>query len=266
MNVINEFIKFLTDRGVSYGLAVAYLVVSALIVIMAVVYVIMWLLVLVRYLKTNRMTCSGGKTSCEVAKEVLAASGLGHIKVMRANFFRAWFFGNCYSITKKTIFLRRNIYDRNSLTAVGLALQKVGVAKMCEGNVKMAKARNYMQIVGIFGPFLFIPIILIGGLIDIFLFQSIGTFSIASIIIGLVILLAGFVVTFLNIPVEKKANNMALEMLESTGVCNAEERKQIKKVLNTYIIAYICDFILTILRIAQIVLEIVINSQINKNN
>ena len=265
MQYIEELIKYFTDMGVSRGLAIAYLIISALLIIMAIVAIVMRIIVMVNYLSTNKVSTSTHKTSNEVAREALDKAGLNHIQVKKAGFLRAWFFGNCYSITKKTIFLRKTVYDKDSLTAVGLALQKVGIAKMCEGNGKMAKTRNIMQIVGIFGPFLFIPIMLVGFLADLLILQEVGMFSIIALVVSLAILGSGFVVTLLNIPVEKKANNMAMQMIEDGKILNEEEQKQVKKVLNTYIVAYVCEFIVTVLRIAQLVLEIVMQSQINSN-
>lgn len=266
MQYIEQLIAYFTDLGVSRELAIVYLIVSALLVIMIVVAIVMRIIVMVNYLSTNRLKTSTHKTSNEVAREALDKAGLNHIQVKKAGFLRAWFFGNCYSITKKTIFLRKTVYDKDSLTAVGLALQKVGIAKMCEGNSKMAKTRNIMQIVGLFGPFLFIPLVLAGFIIDLLVFEAIGAFSIIGIIVGLVILSSGFIVTLLNIPVEKKGNDMAMQMIKEGNILTEEEQQKVKKVLHTYIIAYVCEFIVTVLRIIQLVLEIVMQAQINKNN
>ena len=266
MNIWEEAIKYLTDLGVSRGLAIAYLIVGALLVVMAIVAFIMWIRVFITYNVTNAKKTSSGKTSFEVAREALDKNGLQHIKVKKAGFFRALFIGNCYSITRKTVYLRRGIANKDSITAVGMALQKVGIAKMCESGSKTARARNSLQIVGLFGPVLFIPIVLIGALVDYLLFSTFGTFSFVAIAIGLAIVIASFVVTLLNIPVERKAGQMALKMIEESHILNQEEIELVKKVFKAYIIAYVCDFIVSLLRMIQIVLEIVMNIQINNKN
>ena len=258
---IKNLIAYFSDKGIDTWLAVAYIIVSALVVIMAIVALVMWIMVAVRYSKTNKKKISSGKTSFDVAREMLDKCGLQHVQVKRASFLRAWIYGNCYSITKKTVFLRKNIADKDTVTAVGLALQKVGIAKMCETDGKMAKTRNIFQILGLFGPFLFVPFILIGVVLDMLIFDAFGAFSVVGIAIGLVFLAAGFVVTLLNIPVEKKANDMALEMIDESGLMTEEERAMIKKVFDTYIIAYVMDFIVTVLRIIQLILEILMKTQ-----
>ena len=263
---INGIVEVFTAEGVNAGLAIAYLIVSLLVVVMAVVALVMWIMVAIRYSKSNRRRLASGKSSMQIAREMLDSCGLHHVQLKKAGFLRSWFYGNSYSITKKTVFLRNNITDKDTVTAVGLALQKVGIAKMCESDNKMAKTRNIFQIVGIFGPFMFVPLILIGFVADYLIFSTIGAFSVVSIVLSLIILAAGLVVTVLNIPVEKKANEMALKMIDETGVMTEEERAMIKKVFDTYIIAYVMDFIVTVLRIIQLILEIAMTLQSGSNN
>ena len=265
-NIIEKAIAYFTDLGVSRGLAIAYLIVSTLLVVMAIVALIMWIRVAVVYFSTNKTQSSSGKNCMQIAREALDKEGLHHIQVKKASLLRGWILGNCYSITKKTVFLRGSIAGKNSLTAIGVALQKVGIAKLCESGDTKARTRNVLQIVGLFGPILFIPIMLIGMIIDLLVFEALGTFSFISIALGLFVVLAGFLTTLLNIPVEKKANKMAMEMLDTCGLFEDEEKAQIKRVLDTYIVAYICDFIVSVLRVVQLVLEIVMSNQISSNN
>ena len=262
---MKELIGVFTDLGVSETIAVAYLVVSALVVIMALAALVMWIVVAVRYYGTNRKTLNSGVNSFDLAREMLHKAGLYDVEVKRAGFIRAWVYGNYYDMKKKTVFIRGKIADKNTVTAVGLALQKVGVAKLCESGDAKAITRYKLKKLGVFGPLLFIPIILLGAVLDVMVLRSGGsTMSAITLIGGIVLLGAGLVETLLTIPVEKQANAMALEMIDSTGVMDEEERKNIKKVLDTYIIAYVLDFIVTVLRVIQLILEIVMRSQIRR--
>ena len=263
---MEEILKYFTDQGISEGLAITYIIVSALLVIMAVVALVMRLIVFIKYQRGNHMTTAMGKTSLEVARETLDKAGLSHIKVAKASWLRAFIFGNSYSLSKKTIFLRRGIVNKNTITAVGMALQKVGVARLCEGESKIAKTRNIMQILNLFAPLMFVPVMLLGFVIDLLLFSTPGVFSIVGIAVGLFLVLTGFIATLLNIPVEKRANEMAMQTIEETGVLNEEEKKVIKQVFDAYIIAYVCEFIVAVLRIVQMILEIVMKMQATKNN
>ena len=263
-NFFNKLVEFFEAQHIDRGLAIAYIIVSALLGVMIVVALIMRLIVVIRYFKSNRQTSSTGMTSGQIARFVLDKNGLTDIQVQKSGFFRAWIFGNSYSPRTKTIYLRRTIWEKNSLTAIGIALQKVGVAKMCETGGKSVKVRYAFQVIGLFGPILLLPSIIIGFIIDIVVFHAIGVFTLAGIGLGLAIVVGGFIVTLLNITIEKKANAMALEMIDEAHYASEEERATIKKLFDTYLIAYICEFIVTILRILQIVLEIVMRAQSGK--
>ena len=260
-----EMIAFFTEKGVSRGLAITYIIVSAVLVILALVCIVLRIVVIVKYHEGNKQKTKNGKTSSEVAREALDKAGLKHIRVEKAGWLRAFFIGNCYSISKKTIFLRGSIYGKDSITAVGLALQKVGQAKMCEEGDGLTRTRNVMQILSLVGPILFVPVVLLGFVLDVALFHVFGVFSVVGIAIGFFLVIAGLVATLLNLPVEKRANTYAMKVVEETGILDEEERKVLKKVFDAYIVAYVCEFLLAILRIVQIILEIAMNAQISSN-
>ena len=123
-----------------------------------------------------------------------------------------------------------------------------------------------MQILSLFGPVLFVPVVVAGFLIDLLLFQTLGLFSIIGIAIGLVLVFAGLIATLLSLPVEKEANEIAMKMIKDTGVLTKEETEIVKKIFKAYIVSYVCEFIVAVLRIIQIILEIVMNVQINNKN
>lgn len=260
-----ELIAFFTEKGVSRGLAITYIIVSAVLVVMAIFALVMRIVVIVKYHEGNAQKTKNGKTSSQVAREALDKAGLKHIRVEKAGWLRAFFIGNCYSISHKTIYLRGSIYNKDSITAVGLALQKVGQAKMCEEGDGLTRTRNIMQILSLIGPIMFVPVVLLGFVLDFALFSVFGVFSVVGIAVGFVLVLAGLISTLLNLPVEKRANTYALKLVKETGVLDAQEQEVLKKVFDAYIVAYVCEFLVAILRIVQIVLEIVMNVQISNN-
>lgn len=262
MNIWEQLISYFTDLGVSRGVAITYLIVSALIILMALIVIVMRIYLMVTYHEGNSKKTRSGKTSSEVAREALDKAGLKHVQVAKAGFFRAFIFGNSYSISQKTIFLRRGIYNKDSITAVSMALQKVGVAKLYESGDAKTRTRNIMQVVSLVGPLLFVPVVFAGFVLDYALFRVFGIFSIIGIAVGLVIVFSGLIATLLTLPVEKQANEMALKMIKETGVLTDEEIVVVKKVFKAYLVSYVCEFIVAVLRIIQIVLEIIMNAQI----
>ena len=94
--------------------------------------------------------------------------------------------------------------------------------------------------------------------------KDITVISYVSMAVGGLLLIAGFIVTMLNIPVEKRANKLALQMIEESGLANGEELEMIKEVYDAYILQYIAEFILEVLRVVQWCLEIAM--KLNENN
>ena len=265
---MSEIISIIaTELGVSGPLAVAYLLVSVLVIIMAIVAAVMKIIIWIRYSRANKMPIANQMTGIETAQYVLDREGLSpEVTVRKAGFLREAIFGNYYNVVTKKIYLRSvfgKIDKKKTVTSTALAVQKVAIAKLCESGDKQAITRGRLQLLGLFGPYLFIPIVLIGALLDILLMNGNGVLSLASIALSGVILVLGFVVTGLNIPVEKRANQVALELMYKHGLANAEEIETMRKVYDTYITSYICDFILEILRILQWILEIFIKAKGN---
>ena len=102
------------------ALSIAYLVVSVLVIIMAIVALVMKILIAVRYWKANKMPISSRMTGAEAARFVLDKDGLTHIKVKKAGIIRGVLFGNYYNVFTKTIYLRSILFkidDKKSVTA-----------------------------------------------------------------------------------------------------------------------------------------------------
>ena len=262
---MNELITIIQDElGASPAMAAAYLIVTALIMVMGVVCLILKINVWRKYSKANKTGIRSDMNGLEASRYVLDQSGHPEIKVRKAGFLREAIFGNYYNIATKTIYLRSwlgKIDNRQTVTSTAIGVQKAAVARLCEEGDQQARTRNKLSLVGIFGPILFLPVIIIGAVIDICLFNDIGIGSYIGFAVGGLLLVAGFLVTMLNIPVEKRANSLALEMMEQYKLADSSEMDMMKQVYDAYILSYIADFILEVLRVVQWILEIVIKIQ-----
>ena len=76
------------------------------------------------------------------------------------------------------------------------------------------------------------------------------------LILGILFIVFAFVVTILNIPVEKSAMNRASEMLGA--YLTAEEMTMVKKVYRSYMIEYVMQFIVALLRMIQLILKAIL--------
>lgn len=259
--------QIMIQMDTNAGLATAYLIVCGLILIMSVVCLVLSIRVWIKYSHANKTGISCHMTGIDAARFVLNHYGLENVNVRQAGILREMFFGNYYNVWSKTIYLRSwlgKIDQKQTVTSVALGVQKAAVAKLCEEGDKQARVRGGLSLIGVFGPILFIPIVLAGALIDLVVMNDVTIISYASMAIGGLLAIAGFIVTMLNIPVEKRANRLAIQMMEETGLATGSELDMMKEVYDAYILSYIAQFILEVLRVVQWILEIVIKMNQNK--
>ena len=264
--------EFISEIGeyidLESGLGIAYLVVCGLVLIMALVASVMKLIVWIRYSRANKTPISVQMSGLDAARYVLDKEGLDYVNVRKAGFLREAVFGNYYNILTKTIYLRSvfgKIDSKQTVTSVALGVQKAAIAKLCESGDKQAMTRNKLHLIGLFGPFLFIPLVILGMILDFMVFNTGGILSAICLGVSGLFVVLGFIVTFLNIPVEKKANEIALQMMEDHGLATGEELETMRNVYKAYITSYICDFILELLRMIQWILEILMKMKGSKS-
>lgn len=242
------------------GLDVAYLIVAVMLGIAIVVGFIAQIMIVVGYLKGNRRHNAAGITGAEAARRLLEQNGMPDVAVKKCGFWRMLVFGNHYSISKRTIFLRKMIIDKDSITSVGIAAQKVGLAMQHRDGNKKFIVRSRLQALGVFAPILFIPVVLIGFVLDLVVFHSAVPILLA-VILGVIFVVLGFVTTVLNIPVEKAGIENAKAMLSASGYLDAEELAVISKVYRAYMIEYVTQFVIALLRIIEFILRVLVSSR-----
>ena len=250
------------DLG-SFGLQIAIIVVSVLLGIGIIYAFITRISIWVTYHKYNKIANSEGLTAEEAAVKFKDLLGMQDVQVKKCSFWRAMLstggamgFGNNYSIYKKTIFLRKNILNKTSLTAVGLGTQKVGLALQDKEGNKTYQFTARVKPFVFFAPSLVLPLIIIGLLLDLLVFNTIGISTIIFGGLGLLFYFLSFIIILFTIKVEKRANKTAIKLMEENNFLTAEERVHIQKLYNAYIRAYIADFIIALLELILNILKV----------
>ncbi len=235
------------------GLELAIMIVSGIIVVALVVALIVQITLIVKYKKFNKTPLENGLTSQQTARSLLDANGLQNVQIKKLGFFRRiLLFGNHYSVMKKTIYLRKNILNSSSVTAVGIVTQKVCLAIQHKNKDKSFIFRYVLQILTLFTPLLFYLSIIIGLIID-FVTQFTGIPTIIGLFVGIGFYFLVFVLQIVNIKVEKKANAQAVEILQSANIFSEQEVATLKELLRLYIVS---DVIVLILSILKLILQI----------
>ena len=244
------------------GLKVAFMIVGALIAVMAFVAGAVGFWLTIKYFRFNRRENSLGLTGTELARKILDDNGLQHIKVKRTG---SLLFGNSYSHYFKKVRLRGFIRHQTSLTSMGMGAQKAALAILDkEGDPDMKKRIRLLPFL-VFGPFAFFPLILLGAVLDYFIIKGSGVCTIALVTIGLVFYVYAIVISVMTLKTEKKAQNKAYEILQNDYHVTPEELSDLKTLFRLYNIQYINDIILSSLEFIHMALQIAIVIYDKKN-
>ena len=107
-----------------------------------------------------------------------------------------------------------------------------------------------------FGPFAFIPLILVGAALDYFVFGQNGACTYVLGGLGLLFYAYSIVLSVLTLRTEKKAQERAYIYLREQQMATAEELADLKELFRLYNIQYINDIILAALELLYTVLQI----------
>ena len=238
------------------ALEIALMVVGALIFFVGIYASIVSIYLTIKYFKFNRRQNSAGLTGMEIARSILDANGLQRIKVKRTG---SLLFGNSYSHYFKKVRLRGLIRHEKSLTSIGMGAQKAALAILDkEGDPDMKKRIRLVPLIT-FGPFMFIPLILIGVAIDYFVFGATsGACTMVLGALGLLFYVYSIVLSVSTLKTERKAQERAYEILEHDYAITKEELSALKELFHLYNIQYVNDIILSSLELLYNILQIAI--------
>ena len=244
------------------GLEIALMIVGVLIFIVGLASSVVSIFLVVKYYRFNRSANSIGMTGTEIARKILDDNGLSHIAVKRTG---SLLFGNSYSHYFKKVRLRSFIRHEESLTSIGMGAQKAALAILDkEGDPDMQKRVRLVPLIT-FGPFAFIPLLLIGGVLDYFIFNGSGVCTLVLGCVGFLFYVYSIVLSVLTLKTEKKAQSRAYDILRDAYRVTEGELADLKELFHLYNIQYINDIILSSLELLYRVLEIAIAIKGNSN-
>ena len=243
-------------------LEIALVAVAVLIVIVGIFAAGTSVYLSIKYVKFNRRNNSAGLTGEDAARQILDQNGLSHIKVKVTG---SILFGNSYSHYFKKVRLRRFTRHKTSVTALAMGAQKSALAVLDKEDDPDMKKRIKLVPLITFGPFAFIPLLVIGVLIDILLFSSSGICTLILCGASILFYLAALILSISTLKTEKKAQERACAILSETGMATYDEIEDMKELYRLYNIQYINDIILSALELIYRILEIAIEIYKNKD-
>ena len=108
------------------GSEIAYIAVGVLLGIAIIAAFIAQIVIVIGYWRGNRTNNSLGLSGGEYARKLLDQNGMPDVQVKKCGIIRTILFGNHYSITKRTVYLRMRTINKPSLTAVYSESDKAG--------------------------------------------------------------------------------------------------------------------------------------------
>ncbi|MBQ5739451.1 MAG: zinc metallopeptidase, partial [Oscillospiraceae bacterium] len=239
---------------------IALVVISLLIAVVGLISLVVSIWLAVKYSRFNRKENSLQMTGEQVARKVLDDNGLENIKVSVTG---SLLFGNSYSHYFKKVRLRRLTRHKTSVVALGMGAQKACLAVLDKENDPDMKKQVRLYPLITFGPFAFIPLVLVGAALDYFVFSQNGLCTYVLGGLGLLFYVYAIVLSVLTLKTEKKAQERAYIYLQDTQMASAEELEDLKALFRLYNIQYINDIILACLELLYTLLQIAIEI---KNN
>ena len=235
-------------------LEIAICIVGLLIGIVSIVSGIVSIWLAIRYSKFNKTENSTGMTGQDVARKILDDYDLTHIKVSVTG---SIMFGNSYSHYFKKVRLRRMTRHETSLTSLGMGAQKAALAVLAkEGDPDMKRRIRLVPLIT-FGPFAFIPLLLVGAALDYYFFNQAATCTMVLGGLGLLFYIYSIVLSITTLKTEKKAQIRANEILMEQNLITAEESEKLKKLFHLYTVQYVNDIILSVLELIYNILKII---------
>ena len=250
-NIVREMADGTLD-GVSEGVIIAMSVVVGLLIIASIFAFGISIYLSISYVRYNKKQNSCGKTGEQIARKILDHHELGHIKVSKTG---SIMFGNSYSHYFKKVRLRRLTWQKRSVTSLAMAAQKSSLAVLDKENDADMRTRVRLTPLIYFGPIAFVPMVVIGVLLDVLL--STGFCGILFTVLGLGFYLLSFVMSILVLKTEKKAQKRAYEIMKEEGLATEEELESCKKLFRLYNIEYINDMVIALLELIYRVLQII---------
>ena len=250
-NIVREMADGTLD-GVSEGVIIAMSVVVGLLIIASIFAFGISIYLSISYVRYNKKQNSCGKTGEQIARKILDHHELGHIKVSKTG---SILFGNSYSHYFKKVRLRRLTWQKRSVTSLAMAAQKSSLAVLDKENDADMRTRVRLTPLIYFGPIAFVPMVVIGVLLDVLL--STGFCGILFTVLGLGFYLLSFVMSILVLKTEKKAQKRAYEIMKEEGLATEEELESCKKLFRLYNIEYINDMVIALLELIYRVLQII---------
>ncbi|TDO87813.1 hypothetical protein DFR79_11327 [Halanaerobium saccharolyticum] len=190
--------------------------------------------------KYNDIKLNSDLTGAEAARKILVNNNLGNIEIKKTD----GKLSDHYDPSNKTLNLSTDVYNNNSVAAVGVAAHEVGHAIQDKENYRPLSLRASLVPAANIGSSFGLPLAIFGFFIR-------ADFLIMT---GFVLFSAAFLFHLVTLPVEFNASNRAISNLKSTDLLTESEIKGAKKVLKAAAFTYVATTLVALANMIRILL------------
>ena len=191
------------------------------------------------YEKYLQVRAGRGLTGQQAARRLLDAAGLTDVPINQTEGVLT----DHYDPRRRALFLSRENYNGQSVSALGVACHEAGHA--------LQHARNYMPLtirqaiwpVAGYGSNLAFPLFLAGFFFSIPMLMDIGiaVFAVAAFF------------ALVTLPVEFDASNRAIRLLTHHGIVTQQEQGLVKKVLGAAALTYVAGALMAVVQLVRLI-------------
>ena len=194
--------------------------------------------------KYGQVRTARGITGREMAEMILSANGILDVRIERLQSSD----GDHYDPKSKAIRLSADVFDKNSVTAVGIAAHEAGHAVKHNIGYFPLRIRNFVIPITQFVSWLPVPLLIISVIV------SNENASMILFKTAFIILFAGLFVQLITLPVEFDASRRAMSAIRSHNVLAEAEAVGARKVLTAAAMTYVAAFFVTLMNIIRLLM------------
>ena len=189
----------------------------------------------------SRYRASSGMTGAEAAARMLQSAGIYDVRIEQVG----GFLSDHYDPSSRTLRLSPDVYDSDSLSAIGVACHEAGHALQDAAGYAPLGLRTVLVPVTNISSFASYFVILFG-----FIFQSGGMVMLGAILFSAVVLFS-----IVTLPVEWDASSRAKQLMVSAGIVSESERNNAGKVLNAAFLTYVAAVLSSLLTLLYYIIR-----------
>jgi len=190
--------------------------------------------------KYDEVQIDSNISGAEAARKILLNNNLQNVEIRKSD----GKLSDHYDPKNKTLNLSSEVYNNNSVSAVGVAAHEVGHAIQDKEHYKPLSLRASLVPAANIGSSFGMPLAIFGFFIR-------ADFLIMT---GFVLFSAAFLFHLVTLPVEFNASNRAISSLKSTNLLTDKEIKGVKKVLKAAAFTYVATTLVALANMLRILI------------